>query len=435
MDATEDLTRSLREALEQQRAIAEILRVTSRSRGDLQLVLDTIVRNAATVCGESDAVLSLADGDNYLQLAHHGPIDAPIGIRLPLRGTVTGTAILQARAVHVENLATSEEFPVGRQQALRIGHRTIIAVPLLRDGVAIGAIVIRRTEVRPFTAAQIELLQTFADQAVIAIENARLLQELGATNRDLETASRHKSEFLANMSHELRTPLNAIIGITEMLIEDHQADGQADRIEPLERVLRAGRHLLHLINGILDLAKIEAGKMELHPDTFAIRPILDELVATVGPLLEKNANAVTIECPPDIGVMWADGVRVRQALLNLLSNAARFTERGAITLRAARLRDDATEWITFEVSDTGIGISAEQMARLFQDFTQGDASTTRRYGGTGLGLAISRRFCRLMGGDIEVRSTLGVGSTFTIRLPAGAGRPEPPAPPGDADRG
>jgi hypothetical protein len=207
------------------------------------------------------------------------------------------------------------------------------------------------------------------------------------------------------MSHELRTPLNAIIGVTEMLLEDAQALGRDADVEPLARVLRAARHLLTIINDILDLSKIEAGKMELHLDSFAVAPLLEDVAGTVRMQAEANGNTLRIDCAADVGVMRADATRVRQALLNLASNAVKFTQQGTVTLSA--LRDG--DWIVMRVSDTGIGMTPEQIARLFQDFTQADASTTRKYGGTGLGLAISRRFCRMMGGDITVESAPGVG--------------------------
>jgi signal transduction histidine kinase len=220
------------------------------------------------------------------------------------------------------------------------------------------------------------------------------------------------------MSHELRTPLNAIIGVTEMLLEDARAPGREAEIEPHERILRAGRHLLALINDILDLSKIEAGKMDLHLESFAIDPLVEEVVATIRPLAAKNGNRVVVERPRELGTMRADATRVRQALLNLAGNASKFTEGGVVTIAVDRRAEDGRDWVTFAVSDTGIGMMADQVAKLFEEFVQADASTTRRYGGTGLGLAISRRFCRMMGGDIAVTSAPGQGSTFTIRLPA-----------------
>jgi adenylate cyclase len=236
----------------------------------------------------------------------------------------------------------------------------------------------------------------------------------------LKLASQHKSQFLANMSHELRTPLNAIIGITEMLQEDARDSNREDDFEPLDRVVRAARHLLAVINDILDLSKIEAGKMDLHVESFAIEPVVQDVVDTVATLAAKNENSLRLECPPEIGSMCADQTRIRQALLNLASNAAKFTEKGTITIRVSRIVAETGDWIVMSVVDTGIGLTDEQKARLFQDFVQADASTTRRYGGTGLGLAISRRFCQMMGGDITVESEPGQGANFTIRLPAEA---------------
>jgi CheY-like chemotaxis protein len=219
------------------------------------------------------------------------------------------------------------------------------------------------------------------------------------------------------MSHELRTPLNAIIGVTEMLLEDARDFKRDDELEPLDRVLRAARHLLALINDILDLSKIEAGRMELHLDSFPLRPLIEDVAKTIEPMATKNANRLVIDCPPDLGMVHADQTRFRQALLNLASNANKFTEKGVVGIAARSQRLDGRDWITIAVTDTGIGMTEEQMGRLFQEFSQADASTTRRYGGTGLGLAISRHFCRLMGGDITVESRPGEGSTFTIRLP------------------
>jgi CheY-like chemotaxis protein/two-component sensor histidine kinase len=220
------------------------------------------------------------------------------------------------------------------------------------------------------------------------------------------------------MSHELRTPLNAIIGVSEMLVEDAREAGDAQLAEPPERILRAGRHLLALINDILDLSKIEAGKMELNLDVVPVEPLVEDVAATVRPIAEKNGNRLDVECALDVGTMRADSTRVRQALLNLAGNAAKFTANGRVTISVVREPEGGRDWIAMRVADTGIGMTPEQTARLFQEFIQADASTTRKYGGTGLGLAISRRFCRMMGGDIGVESVPGSGSTFTIRLPA-----------------
>jgi signal transduction histidine kinase len=217
------------------------------------------------------------------------------------------------------------------------------------------------------------------------------------------------------MSHELRTPLNAIIGVSEMLREDAEAAKQDT--EPLDRVLGAGRHLLALINDILDLSKIEAGRMELQLESFALVPLIAEVVKTIEPLAVKNGNRVTVHCEGAIGELHADQMRLRQALLNLMSNANKFTEGGTISVDAWQSQENGCGWVTIAVADTGIGMTPGQIGKLFQEFSQADASTTRKYGGTGLGLAISKRFCQMMGGDITVESEVGRGSTFTVRLP------------------
>jgi signal transduction histidine kinase len=258
-----------------------------------------------------------------------------------------------------------------------------------------------------FPPEVVSLLQTFATQSALAIDNARLY-------RAVEEATRHKSDFLASMSHELRTPLNAIIGYSEMLQEEAEEIGEGSLVPDLQKVNAAGKHLLGLINEILDLSKIEAGKMDLFLETFEVSQLVKDVTAIVQPLVEKNANRLVVDCPDDVGSMHADVTKVRQALFNLLSNAAKFTDHGTIALAVRREPDD---WLTFAVSDTGIGMTDEQVGRLFEAFSQAEASTRTKYGGTGLGLAISRQFCRLMGGDIAVESESGRGSMFTVRLP------------------
>jgi signal transduction histidine kinase len=328
------------------------------------------------------------------------------------RASVSGRAVLDGKVVHLQDVRADPEYAVLDP---RIDIRTVLGVPLLREGTAIGVIILQRSTVRPFTDKQIELVTTFADQAVIAIENVRLFDEIRDKSRQLAEASQHKSQFLANMSHELRTPLNAIIGVSEMLREDAEAAKQD--LEPLDRVLGAGRHLLALINDILDLSKIEAGRMELHLETFPLAPLIEDVARTMESMAAKNRNRIVVDCRPDLGTVHADQIRVRQALLNLASNANKFTENGTVTIAAQPQRLDGRDWVTIAVADTGIGMTAEQMGKLFQEFSQADASTTRKYGGTGLGLAISKRFCQMMGGDITVASEPGRGSTFTIRLP------------------
>ncbi len=247
---------------------------------------------------------------------------------------------------------------------------------------------------------------------------ADLVDRLADARDQAMQATVAKSRFLANMSHELRTPLNAVIGITEMLVEDAEDAGQRSFIEPLNRISRAGKHLLELINEVLDLSKIEAGKIELHDEDIHVGTLVGDLVGAAHPLAAKNDNRLVVECPSEMGTMRADQTRLRQIMLNLLSNACKFTEKGTISLIVSRHREKGEEWIRFRVADTGIGMSPEQLDKLFQEFTQADSSTTRKYGGTGLGLAITDRLCKMMGGDIAVESKPGAGTILTVTLPA-----------------
>ena len=421
-DEVQARTEELSESLRQQTATAEVLKTISRTVFDLQRVLETLLENAVRICGAKHGMIFRYDGECCRAAAAY---NAPPGTlelwqRTPIRagrGTTTGRALLERRPVQIPDVQADPEYDFPEAQKLT-GLRTVLAVPLLREGVPLGTIGLWKTEVAPFTDKQIELLTTFADQAVIAIENVRLFDEIQKKNRQLQLASEHKSQFLASMSHELRTPLNAIIGLTEMMVTNAERFGTEKALEPLRRVNAAGTHLLSLINEVLDLSKIEAGKLELNPEPVNLARLIDEVIGTAGQLAEKNQNRLVVEAQENLGALNADSMRLKQILLNLLSNACKFTKEGEVALRVRKVAD-GREWVELAVADTGIGLTAEQQAKLFQDFTQADSLTARRYGGTGLGLAMTRKLARMMGGDVTVESEPGKGSVFTVRLPGG----------------
>jgi signal transduction histidine kinase/CheY-like chemotaxis protein len=422
-------THELAQSLEELRILGEVIQAVN-STLDVDTVLSTIVAKAVQLSGTDAGAIYVANNSRevFTLRATFGMTEAMISaLEEQDVGSGLGTvaqAVARRAPVQVPDLSVGLLSPT-QEIILRSGYLALLVVPLLRaDGIA-GALVVRRVRAGAFPAHTVDLLKTFADQSAVAIQNANLFRELEEKSEQLEAASQHKSQFLANMSHELRTPLNAIIGLTEMMVAHAARFGTEKAAEPLRRVHRAGTHLLGLINQVLDLSKIEAGKLELSPELVPLLPLVDEVMGTARPLAEQNRNSLDIECADGIGTLNVDPMRLRQILLNLLSNACKFTNDGAVVLRVGRLVRDGREWVEFAVSDNGIGMTEVQVNKLFQEFTQGDSSTARNYGGTGLGLAITRKLCRMMGGDVTVASEPGKGSVFLARLP-GSELPEAP---------
>jgi adenylate cyclase len=430
-------TAELSQSVGELRALGEVSQ-TVNSTLDLETVLSAIVSKATQLSGtEAGTIYVFDEASREFQLrATHGMTESLIDAVKDQHAEISqavALAIEQRQPMQTPDLQESPPS-VARDIMLRAGYLARLVVPLLGADRIVGALVVRRQAPGEFPKNTIELLQTFAAQSVLAIQNARLFSEIEEKSRQLESASQHKSQFLASMSHELRTPLNAIIGLTDMLVNNAPRFGTEKALEPLRRVHRAGTHLLGLINQVLDLSKIEAGRLELNVESVSIAPLVEEVIGTARPLAEQNKNTLSAECPRDLPPIEADAMRLRQIILNLLSNACKFTKAGDVKLQVTTAVREGRQFVEIAVIDTGIGMTAEQMSRLFEEFSQVDASTARQYGGTGLGLAITRRLCQMMGGDVTVASEPGKGSTFTVRLPFAAGRLayEPATPAGEA---
>jgi GAF domain-containing protein len=425
-DEVQARTRELARSVEELRALGEVSRAVS-STLKLETVLETIVGCAVQLSGSDSGIVYEFDevAQTFQARAWHRITAEHLAILraepIQFGEGAVGRAGAIREPVQVADIADERQFVAPQTRALHVreGLRSLLAVPLVREQQVLGGLVILRRELGAFSPEIVATLQTFAAQSVLAIQNARLFSELEDKSRQLQLASEHKSQFVASMSHELRTPLNAIIGLTDMLVTNATRFGTEKAQEPLQRVNRAGTHLLGLINQVLDLSKIEAGKLELNPQTVQLSPLINEVIGTAGQLAEQNKNRLVVDAQENLGALTVDAMRLKQILLNLLSNACKFTKAGEVKL-AARKVSNGSSFVEFAVSDTGIGMTAEQQAKLFEEFSQAEAATAQHFGGTGLGLAITRKLARMMGGDVTVTSEPGKGSVFTVRLPGGA---------------
>ncbi len=410
-------TKELARSVEELKALGEVSQAVS-STLDLQKVLFTIVAHAVELSGtESGAIYEFDEKTEQFQLraTHRMSKELIQALReagSKLGKTAVGRAGVSREAVQVPDILEEATYPL-RDIIVREGFRALLAVPLLREDRLIGGLVVRRKAAGEFPARVVDLLQTFATQSALAIQNARLFRELEEKGRELEIVSKHKSEFLANMSHELRTPLNAILGYTELILDNIYGDVSEKIREVLERLEINGRHLLNLINDVLDLAKIEAGRLSLSLSEYSMAEVVQTVFTSIEALAAEKKLELKIIVPNDLTTGKGDEQRLAQVLLNLLGNAIKFTEQGEVSVEMTV----SNEKYLVSVSDTGPGLSEAEQKKIFEEFQQADSSSTREKGGTGLGLSIAKRIIEMHGGRIWVESTLGKGSTFRFTLP------------------
>jgi signal transduction histidine kinase len=414
----------LAETLEQQTATGEILRVIASSPTDIQPVLDAVIESAVRLCNATDGLIARVDGDLLIPgVAKYGSLPVPEARPLT-HGTPVGRAIIERRTIHVHDLKAEveTEFPDSRPRQAISRVRTLLTTPLLPKGRVFGAIVIRRDEVRAFSDKQIELLRTFADQAVIAIENVGLFQEIQEKSYELETANetlkeldRLKSDFVSNVSHELRTPLTAIKGAVDLLLREVPGRLNESQTHYLTRLRSNTQHLAGLINDLLDLSKIEDGKIELDAGRVSLGGLVHEVMESVKPMAAEKPVLIEVNVPEPSVLVWADRDKVTQVLMKLIGNAIKFTPpQGKVTVSSSK---NGTEWAQISVNDSGPGISADECQKIFQKFYQVSENGGSKPKGTGLGLAISKALVELHGGKIWVESEPGHGSTFSFTLP------------------
>jgi PAS domain S-box-containing protein len=416
--------KALNDNAERQHRIETALnRLSDQMRGqeEMSRLADVIVHQLAeNLHLQCAALFVLRDGGSFVREGAYA-YPAQGGVERFVTGEgLLGQAVEDARPLAVDSVPEYAQLALGLGK-VSLDH--LLIHPLIHDDVVVG--VLEMASLQPLNEDERTWLDKAEDALAVTIrlvldleERNRVAKELAAAKEAAEHANTAKSAFLANMSHELRTPMNAILGYSEMLIEEAEDTGQDEFIPDLRKINQAGSHLLSLINDVLDLSKIESGRMEVFAENIDVNSLIDQVTGTTQPLIDKNGNRLVIERVGELGMARQDMTKLRQALLNLLSNAAKFTHEGTITLRAERIPRAGGDWLSIDVIDTGIGIPEDKLDHVFEEFSQADASTTREYGGTGLGLPISRRFCQMLGGDLTVSSIPGEGSTFTIRVPA-----------------